>query len=122
MILFHIILANQFLFQLNHCLPERIIVYRDGVGDGQLYVVSSYEVQQLSECFGFFGEDYKPKMAVIVVQKRINMRVFAAVSFKSADCQNSHPIIPCVLSCVCFSAHSILFPKTPVELKRLIMV
>ena len=58
-------------------------MYRDGVGDGQLHVVSGYEVQQLSDCFALFGEDYKPKMAVIVVQKRINMRIFAAVSYET---------------------------------------
>ena len=66
--------------QVNHDLPERIIVYRDGVGDGQLHVVANYEVQQFSDCFALFGESYKPKMAVIVVQKRINMRIFAAVN------------------------------------------
>eukprot|EP00795_Rhopilema_esculentum_P012740 gene12740-3467_t len=66
--------------EVNHDLPERIIVYRDGVGDGQLHVVANYEVQQFSDCFALFGESYKPKMAVIVVQKRINMRIFAATS------------------------------------------
>lgn len=54
-------------------------MYRDGVGDGQLHIVANYEVQQLSESFALF-ESYKPKLAVIVVQKRINMRIFAAVS------------------------------------------
>eukprot|EP00112_Aurelia_sp_Birch-Aquarium-sp1_P026327 Seg928.2 transcript_id=Seg928.2/GoldUCD/mRNA.D3Y31 product="Piwi-like protein 2" protein_id=Seg928.2/GoldUCD/D3Y31 len=63
--------------EINHDLPERIIVYRDGVGDGQLHIVANYEVQQLSESFALF-ESYKPKLAVIVVQKRINMRIFAA--------------------------------------------
>jgi len=63
--------------EINHELPERIIVYRDGVGDGQLQVVANYEVEQLSDCFALFGESYKPKMAVIVVQKRINLRIFA---------------------------------------------
>jgi aubergine-like protein len=64
-------------FQVNHTLPEKIIVFRDGVGDGQLNTVGSYEVPQLSECFALFGESYQPQMTMIVVQKRINTRIFS---------------------------------------------
>lgn len=63
---------------MNHTLPDRIIVFRDGVGDGQLRTVAGYEVQQLSECFTLFGESYEPKMAVVIVSKRINARIFAS--------------------------------------------
>lgn len=59
-------------------MPDRIVVYRDGVGDGQLKTVAGYEVQQLSECFVHFGGNYHPKMAVVIVSKRINARIFAA--------------------------------------------
>ena len=31
----------------NHGLPARIVVYRDGVGDGQLQTLLEYEVPQL---------------------------------------------------------------------------
>jgi len=61
----------------NHCLPEKIIVFRDGVGDGQLNTVANYEVKQLQECFPLLGESYEPKLAVVVVQKRISQRIFA---------------------------------------------
>ncbi|XP_020903024.2 piwi-like protein Ago3 [Exaiptasia diaphana] len=61
---------------VNNTLPQRIVVFRDGVGDGQLKIVAGYEVEQLSECFALFGEAYVPKMTVIVVQKRINTRLF----------------------------------------------
>lgn len=64
--------------EINHTLPDRIVVYRDGVGDGQLKTVAGYEVQQLSECFVHFGVNYHPKMAVVIVSKRINARIFAA--------------------------------------------
>ena len=53
-------------------------MFRDGVGDGQLHTVAGYEVQQLSECFALFGESYVPRMAVVVVQKRINTRIFSS--------------------------------------------
>ena len=38
-------------YQVNGVLPERIIVFRDGVGDGQLETVHEHEVKQLLECF-----------------------------------------------------------------------
>lgn len=31
----------------NKCLPDRIILYRDGVGEGQLHYVYKHEVKQL---------------------------------------------------------------------------
>ena len=62
---------------MNQALPDRIVVFRDGVGDGQLRTVAGYEVQQLSECFTLFGEGYTPKMAVVIVSKRINTRIFS---------------------------------------------
>lgn len=61
----------------NHCLPDKIIVFRDGVGDGQLPIVHNYEVKQLQECFPLLGKEYSPKLCVIVVQKRITQRIFA---------------------------------------------
>ena len=61
---------------MNEALPDRIIVFRDGVGDGQMHVVKDYEAEQLRQCFSLFGDTYAPKMAVIVVQKRISTRIF----------------------------------------------
>ena len=61
---------------MNGSLPERIVVFRDGVGDGQMHTVSEYEVPQISSCLEGFGADYQPKLAVVVVQKRISTRIF----------------------------------------------
>ncbi|XP_051887860.1 piwi-like protein 1 [Pristis pectinata] len=60
----------------NKCLPGRIIVYRDGVGDGQLNTVVNYEVPQLLDCLKYLT-DYHPKLSVIVVKKRVNARFFS---------------------------------------------
>ncbi|XP_072372927.1 piwi-like protein 1 isoform X2 [Scyliorhinus torazame] len=60
----------------NKCLPGRIIVYRDGVGDGQLDTVVNYEVPQLLDCLKYLT-DYNPKLSVIVVKKRVNARFFS---------------------------------------------
>jgi len=46
-------------YRVNNILPDRIIVFRDGVGDGQLETVHEHEVRQLLECFSRVGEDYK---------------------------------------------------------------
>lgn len=66
-----------FLFKINGCNPERIFIYRDGVGDGQLDTVANYEVKQLLDAFSSIDETYKPRLTVIVVQKRINTRLLA---------------------------------------------
>ncbi|XP_014475840.1 PREDICTED: protein aubergine-like [Dinoponera quadriceps] len=60
----------------NNSLPSRILVYRDGVGEGQVPHVIEREVvdlrQKLNELYG--GEHYK--MSFVIVTKRINTRFF----------------------------------------------
>uniref|UniRef100_A0AAQ4R699 Piwi-like protein 2 n=1 Tax=Gasterosteus aculeatus aculeatus TaxID=481459 RepID=A0AAQ4R699_GASAC len=58
-------------YELNHNLPEKIVVYRDGVSDGQLTILAQYEIPQLIKCFETFPS-YEPKLVFIVVQKRIS--------------------------------------------------
>ncbi|KAM8866343.1 piwi-like protein 1 isoform 1-T2 [Synchiropus picturatus] len=65
--------------KFNNSLPSRIIVYRDGVGDGQLHSVVHYEVAQILESIKSMGPDYTPKLSVVVVKKRINTRLFAHI-------------------------------------------
>ncbi|XP_064424197.1 piwi-like protein 1 [Latimeria chalumnae] len=64
-------------YTYNNQLPQRIIVYRDGVGDGQLKTVVNYEVPQLLDCLKTIGSDYNPKLSLIVVKKRVSARFFA---------------------------------------------
>lgn len=44
--------------KFNNCLPTRIIVYRDGVGDGQLHSVVNYEIAQIMDSIKSMGHDY----------------------------------------------------------------
>lgn len=67
------------LLQINHHLPEKIVVYRDGVSDGQLKTVQEYEIPQLQKCFEAF-DNYQPKMAVFVVQKKISANIYSAAT------------------------------------------
>ncbi|XP_011926873.1 PREDICTED: piwi-like protein 1 isoform X3 [Cercocebus atys] len=61
----------------NEYMPSRIIVYRDGVGDGQLKTLVNYEVPQFLDCLKSIGRGYNPRLTVIVVKKRVNARFFA---------------------------------------------
>ncbi|KAF5291921.1 hypothetical protein FQA39_LY14153 [Lamprigera yunnana] len=59
----------------NKELPSKIVIYRDGVGDGQLNYVYEHEVKNI---LGKLSELYKGevKLCFIVVSKRINTRIF----------------------------------------------
>ena len=37
-------------------LPDRIIVFRDGVGEGQVSFLTELEIPQMIECFRTFGK------------------------------------------------------------------
>uniref|UniRef100_A0A673GYZ1 Piwi-like protein 1 n=1 Tax=Sinocyclocheilus rhinocerous TaxID=307959 RepID=A0A673GYZ1_9TELE len=69
----------------NNSLPSRIIVYRDGVGDGMLRSVVDYEVPQIMQSIKTMGQDYEPKLSVVVVKKRISSRFFARIDGKIAN-------------------------------------
>ncbi|XP_028564520.2 piwi-like protein 2 isoform X4 [Podarcis muralis] len=71
--------ALQKFHEVNHDLPEKIVVYRDGVSDSQLKMVESYEIPQLEKCFEAF-ENYEPKMVVMVVQKKISANMYLAAT------------------------------------------
>ncbi|EFN76064.1 Piwi-like protein 1 [Harpegnathos saltator] len=60
----------------NRTLPARILIYRDGVGEGQVSLVLQREIvdlrKKLNELYG--GEKYR--MSFIIVTKRVNTRFF----------------------------------------------
>jgi len=57
-------------------LPSRIIVYRDGVGEGQIKFVHDVEMAQVKEALEKVYNDQPVKLAYIIVTKRINTRIF----------------------------------------------
>uniref|UniRef100_A0A8B9NER3 Piwi-like protein 2 n=1 Tax=Accipiter nisus TaxID=211598 RepID=A0A8B9NER3_9AVES len=67
--------ALQHFHEMNHCLPKKIVVYRDGVSDSQLNTVLKYEIPQMQKCFDTF-ENYHPSMVVMVVQKQISTNFY----------------------------------------------
>ncbi|XP_049745503.1 piwi-like protein 4 [Elephas maximus indicus] len=63
-------------YQYNHGLPARIVVYRDGVGDGQLKTLIEYEVPQLLSSVAESSSNTSSKLSVIVVRKKCVPRFF----------------------------------------------
>ena len=51
-------------------------MYRDGCGDGQMAGVAEFEVPQMVRAFEALNDSYRPKLTVLVVQKRGNSRFF----------------------------------------------
>ena len=66
--------ALHYYNEVNHCLPQRIVMYRDGVGHSNHQKVLDIEVTKMRKAFASFGEDYQPKLTVITVNKRIHQR------------------------------------------------
>ena len=42
----------------NNVLPDRVVIYRDGVGDGLLQAVYEHELPQIEETFSKIQEGY----------------------------------------------------------------
>ncbi|ELK27885.1 Piwi-like protein 4 [Myotis davidii] len=63
-------------YEYNQGLPARIIVYRDGVGNGQLQTLLEYEVPQLLSSVAEASSNTSSKLSVIVVRKRCMPRFF----------------------------------------------
>ncbi|KAG7210785.1 hypothetical protein KM043_012278 [Ampulex compressa] len=62
--------------QLNQVLPSHILIYRDGVGEGQVPFVYEHEVGQLKSKLKHLYGETNFKMAFVIVTKRINSRLF----------------------------------------------
>lgn len=66
----------------NGYYPDRVIMFRDGVGDGQLPFVQTYEVPQIKQAFKRVDPECKPHLTFVIVQKRINSKFFRSVPGK----------------------------------------
>ncbi|XP_061163000.1 piwi-like protein 1 [Saccostrea echinata] len=74
-----IIAAMKKYHERNGYFPKRVIVYRDGVGDGQIQAVLEHEKPQFLAAFdrlNLMQPDDRPKISIIIVKKRINTRFF----------------------------------------------
>lgn len=63
--------------EMNKCLPSHIVIYRDGVGEGQVPYVYEHEVQQIkTKLNSIYANTGVVKMAYVIVTKGIRTRVF----------------------------------------------
>ncbi|OAF70228.1 Protein argonaute 1 [Intoshia linei] len=58
--------------------PERIIIYRDGVSEGQFSTVLLHELKQIRRACINLEHGYQPGITFIIVQKRHHTRLFCA--------------------------------------------
>lgn len=76
----NIIKALKEFRELHGCLPAKILMYRDGVGEGQLHQVLEHEIelvkQKLDEVYKKANVEGGYRMAFVIVSKRINTRIF----------------------------------------------
>lgn len=66
----------------NKRYPSAVLVYRDGVGDSQLNTFVRREIKLYEEAFAAMNL-MDIKLTVIVVQKRVNLRLFAKCPVKA---------------------------------------
>ena len=64
------------LVQVNGSLPEKVIVYRDGVGDGDMKMITDFEIPQFFEGFSMFGR-------MIIIEDITPEHLAYCVSFRS---------------------------------------
>lgn len=79
----------------NQTYPENILVYRDGVSEGQYEMVANYELSQLkAACKAMYpAQDQKkglPRISIVVVGKRHNTR-FYVTQEKDAEQKSKNP-------------------------------
>ena len=68
---------------------NKIIIYRDGVGEGMRDMIITNEISQFKETLkGHFNSANIPKITLIVVNKRINQRIFVQ---RGNEMQNPEP-------------------------------
>jgi len=83
-------------WDVNHRWPQHILVFRDGVGDGQLEVTEKHEAEQFIRTFRHVNGDgdtlndklpgdYNPGFTFCVVQKRINTRIYLQTGPRSYE-------------------------------------
>ncbi|PSR75783.1 hypothetical protein PHLCEN_2v8900 [Hermanssonia centrifuga] len=75
-------------------LPQRIIVYRDGVSEGQFAHVVVYEMPEIRDAFKKFTTakgPYSPKLTIVVCGKRHHTRFFPTEAQQAAGDGNPRP-------------------------------
>ncbi|TLS21360.1 uncharacterized protein PpBr36_10228 [Pyricularia pennisetigena] len=74
----------------NTFLPDNILVYRDGVSEGQYAMVQKEEIRLLeAACKAEYGAGKKPNMTVVVVGKRHHTRFYPTSTSRACMVKNN---------------------------------
>ena len=73
-----VVLLKKFYERNNGRKPERLIMFRDGVSEGQFLTVLAKELMAIREACKELEADYEPPVTYLVVQKRHHTRFFPA--------------------------------------------
>ncbi|GJP30391.1 hypothetical protein CLOM_g1030 [Closterium sp. NIES-68] len=74
--------------------PQRVVMYRDGVSDGQFAAVKEYEVAAIKKACASLEESYQPRVTFAVVQKRHHTRFFPFDSRNRSTTDRSGNALP----------------------------
>ena len=69
-------LLKEFFKRNNNTYPQIIVLFRDGVSEGQLQTVMDFEVELIKKAYKDMTIEFEPKIVVLVVQKRHHTRLF----------------------------------------------
>jgi eukaryotic translation initiation factor 2C len=69
-------LLKAFALANNGNYPTRIVMFRDGVGEGFFDGILGYELQCMRLACTRLRPDYSPKITFLIVQKRNHVRLF----------------------------------------------
>ncbi|KAH6903111.1 ribonuclease H-like domain-containing protein [Coprinopsis sp. MPI-PUGE-AT-0042] len=78
----------------NRCLPDRVLVYRDGVSEGQFKIVIEEEMPKIKASFRMFdspGKPYLPQLTIVVCGKRHHTRFYPTSAADADDKGNPKP-------------------------------
>ncbi|CAI5524418.1 unnamed protein product [Closterium sp. Naga37s-1] len=74
--------------------PQRVVMYRDGVSDGQFAAVKEFEVAAIKQACASLEESYNPLVTFAVVQKRHHTRFFPFDSRNRSTTDRSGNALP----------------------------
>lgn len=64
-------------YKTNGDLPERILIFRDGVSEGQYAAVTTYEHEAVLTAAQRLDPNYRPKVLLCICAKKHNIRFFS---------------------------------------------
>jgi len=90
-------------YSKNKRKPERIVMYRDGVGEGQFKLVLAHEMAAIRAACQELEKDggYTPGITFVCVQKRHHMRLFCEDRQDMVGKSNNIPAGTCVDTNIC---------------------